>query len=92
MKDKFDTIIKLIERAEKFARKYPGVRIDRLTSMLDIENANKQYPLDLDAMLAADDSNFVHDFFGIRTNMDRQTGLLANCFVPRFYRPEKETA
>ncbi|MBL0922423.1 MAG: hypothetical protein IBJ10_09895 [Phycisphaerales bacterium] len=40
-------------------------------------------PLDLDALLAADDFDFAHDLFGIRENINRKTGELDNCFLPR---------
>jgi hypothetical protein len=91
MTDKFDTIVKIIQRAEPIARKH-NIHLDRLTSIMDIDNADKQYPLDLDAWLAADDSNFVHDFFGIRANINRETGKLDHHFVPRFHRPKEEAA
>lgn len=39
--------------------------------------------LDLQKLLNADDYNFAHDTVGIRTNIDRYTGKLMNCFVPR---------
>lgn len=41
-------------------------------------------PLKLEALLAADDANFGHDVFGIRRYIDRKTGELTNCFLPRF--------
>ena len=85
MTDKFDLIVKIIERAEPLAQRV-GVHLDRLTSIMDMDNATQQYPMDLDAMLGADDSNFGHDFFGIRSHMNRETGKLEDCFVPRFYR------
>ncbi len=40
--------------------------------------------LELADLLDADDSDFSHDVFGIRRNLDRQTGELQNCFLPRF--------
>lgn len=40
-------------------------------------------PLDLDALLDADDFDFAHDLFGIRENINRKTGELGNCFLPR---------
>lgn len=43
-------------------------------------------PLRLEALLAADDFNFAHDVFGIRRHLDRDTGELTQCFVPRFSR------
>lgn len=41
-------------------------------------------PLDLKALLEADDFNFCHDVFGIRNHINRATGQLENCFSPRF--------
>ena len=49
MTDKIDTIVKIIERAEPIARRH-HIHLDRLTSIMDVENANDQYPLDLDAV------------------------------------------
>ena len=40
--------------------------------------------LDLDRLLAADDFNFSHDVFGIERHLNRQTGQLEDCFLPRF--------
>jgi hypothetical protein len=39
--------------------------------------------LDLQKLLEADDYNFAHDVVGIRTNLDRDTRKLLNCFLPR---------
>lgn len=41
-------------------------------------------PLDLERMLKADDFNFMHDISGISSHIDRTTGKLLNCFLPRF--------
>lgn len=40
--------------------------------------------LKLTALLTADDSNFAHDVFGIQRHIDRASGKLQNCFLPRF--------
>jgi hypothetical protein len=39
--------------------------------------------LDLESILKASDSDFGHDIFGIRRYIDRDTGKLTDCFVPR---------
>ena len=44
-------------------------------------------PLNLQGLLAADDFNFMHDVFGIGRHIDRETGTLGNCFLPRFSLP-----
>ena len=41
-------------------------------------------PLDLAAMLAAPDADFGHDVGGISRYIDRTTGKLTDCFVPRY--------
>ncbi len=45
-------------------------------------------PLKLDELLAADEFNFAHDVFGIRRHIDRVTGKIGDCFVPRFARKQ----
>ena len=45
-------------------------------------------PLNLQGLLAADKFNFIHDVFGIRHCLDRETGKLTDCFRPRFAVPE----
>lgn len=41
-------------------------------------------PLKLAQLLVADDANFAHDVFGIRRHLNRETGKLENCFLPRY--------
>lgn len=45
-------------------------------------------PLKLAELLAADDFNFAHDVGGIRRHINRTTGKLENCFLPRFAQKE----
>lgn len=40
--------------------------------------------LDLQRLLDADDTNLMHDIFGINRYIDRKTGKLMNQFLPRF--------
>lgn len=39
--------------------------------------------LDLDRLLLAPDPDFGHDVCGIRRHIDRRTGKLGGCFLPR---------
>ena len=39
--------------------------------------------LDLERLHNADSLNLMHDVYGINQNIDRNTGRLQNCFVPR---------
>jgi len=41
-------------------------------------------PLRLANLVAAPAADFAHDVFGIRGHLDRDTGQLKDCFVPRY--------
>ena len=75
---------KIGERASALA-KAVGIEYKQITAMMDVgachSNGN---PLRLADLLESDDANFAHDVFGIRANIDRTTGKLMNCFVPRY--------
>jgi hypothetical protein len=64
----------------------PGVlyRPSRTSLQFDIELCHKHTPLDLPALLQSDDREFMHDVFGIKNHLDRQTGRLLDGFVPLF--------
>jgi len=75
---------KIAERAVAMAQQF-GVRYDQSTALMDIDACHSNgCPLKLAEMLAADDSNFAHDVFGIRRHISRTTGKLGGCFLPRF--------
>lgn len=40
--------------------------------------------LDLAGLLTASDFDFIHDIGGIHRHLDRKTGRLTDCFVPRY--------
>jgi len=76
--------IKIINRAKNL------IEIkDRIGAEMDIQAAHITYPLKLKELLAADNFNFMHDVCGISNNINRETGELENCFVPRFARKRK---
>jgi hypothetical protein len=49
-------------------------------------------PLDLQAIMDARELDFSHDVFGIARHINRRTGKLENCFVPRMAKREREVA
>lgn len=53
---------------------------------MDLMAAHSTCPLRLVELLAADDTNFAHDVFGINRHLDHETFRLADHFVPRFAR------
>ena len=75
---------KIGARASALAKEV-GIEYKQITAVMDIGachgNGN---PLRLADLLEADEVNFAHDVFGIKANIDRATGKLMNCFVPRY--------
>lgn len=45
--------------------------------------------IDFQKMLGFDSFNFAHDIVGIRKNLNRRTGELMNCFLPRAARGDQ---
>lgn len=45
-------------------------------------------PMDFYRMMTGDLPGFAHDIHGIAHHLDRSTGKLMDCFVPRFARAE----
>lgn len=51
---------------------------------MDIEATHANgCPLDLEKLYEFDDFNFKHDIYGIARHIDRRTGKLTRCFLPR---------
>lgn len=76
------------ELAGKIARraaKELGKNIDYKTIVMDVVAAHiSGCRLKLKDLLKADRFNFLHDICGINENLDRETGDLLNCFLPRY--------
>ena len=47
-------------------------------------------PMDFDGLLHADRFHFLHDLWGIKRHLNRETGKLENCFLPRYSKPQTE--
>lgn len=66
-----------------------GVDIDRMTVAMDLLACHCcGCPLDLYGLLTAKLPDFCHDVFGINKYLDRETGELTECFLPRYALPE----
>ena len=77
--EEFQVIGKIVDRAEVAHR-----GIDRMTLHMDIAATHANgCPLKLVTLLDADDFDFNHDVFGIHNHIDRETGHLRDCFLPR---------
>lgn len=81
-------ITKIAQRAIAIATT-EGIDYDYQSAHMDIEACHSNgMPLDLTKLLNAPDGDFGHDVFGIRRFMDRDTGRLLDCFVPRCAMPQ----
>jgi len=58
--------------------------LDYSTIEMDITAAHTANPLKLDELLHTDSMNFAHDVFGINQNINRDSGEMNNCFLPRY--------
>lgn len=84
-RDTIETIGAICERFETFHPQLAETYGDRMPRMMDIEAAYESQMVDVDRLLGADDSTFLHDVAGIHRHTDRRQypGVLADCFLPR---------
>ncbi len=61
-----------------------GARGEKIDIVMDLEATHHSTPLDLQGLLNSKDGDFAHDMIGIYANLNRNTGKLENCFIPRF--------
>jgi hypothetical protein len=80
-KEDYETIYKITKRANVHKN------LDNLD--MDIAATHISNPLRLKEMLNSDNFNFWHDINGIVANLNRKTGKLENCFLPRFSKLRK---
>lgn len=86
-KGEYRAINNIAQRAHAMAQA-AGVDYPVLEAHMDVTACHANgCPLKLSELAAADDFNFAHDVFGIRRHINRETGQLENCFLPRFAAP-----
>lgn len=74
---------KIVDRAESMAIEH-GREFDKMSATMDVTACHRNgCELRLSDLLAAPDFDFAHDFFGITRHIDRRTGELMDCFLPR---------
>lgn len=77
----------IADRAEKAGLVFKNY--NRRTLMMDLSACNANgCPMDFERLLAAPDFDFTHDICGIARHMNRETGQLGDCFLPRTHRRE----
>jgi hypothetical protein len=86
--DDEDLIHQIVRRAmDPTGHDYSSM-IDPLTLEMDLTACHANgCPLRLQELLDADNFNFAHDVLGINRHMNRDTGQLEDCFLPRFAAP-----
>lgn len=74
---------KIARRASKMAEKH-GLKYSAMTANMDVTACHANgTPLNLQKLFDADDLNFAHDVFGIASHINRETGKIERCFLPR---------
>lgn len=81
-KEEMKVIAKIVERYAVLAGDH-SVR----NLFMDIEACHSNgNPLDFEGLLNASAGEFLHDVGGIVNHLNRKTGALEDCFVPRYSR------
>ena len=84
---------KIVDRFQKLTTKSnPRARLSKakLELVLDIVACHMNgCELDLEKLLNFDDFNLVHDVAGIRNRIDRNTGQINGCFLPKCSKKEE---
>lgn len=83
-KDDAKLILEIVTRAEVVATDLHSA-IDRMSLTMDLTATHANgCALKLADLLAANRTDFIHDVFGIMRHINRETGQLGDCFVPRY--------
>lgn len=87
-KDDYLAVGQIVKRAVKIALEVGGAVEDTAELSMDLIACHANgCPLDFQRLLDAPVEDFAHDVFGIRRHIDRKTGRLGDCFVPRTAQP-----
>ncbi len=88
-KEESDIIVAIVMRIQVVCRR-SRVTYDPREANMDLTATHANgCPLRLDELLEADKFDFAHDIFGIKKNINRKTGEIENCFLPRYAQHEK---
>ena len=61
-----------------------GNEIEAWQFELCLTESHELCPLKLSELFEANDGNFAHDVFGLWQHLDRETGQIKDCFLPRY--------
>lgn len=93
-KDEQVLMSKIIERFTRILSiEFPKHQIDVPSTSMDLIACHKYgEALDLEKLLGSDRFTFLHDVCGISKYINRKTGQLTECFVPRCVKAKTEDA
>jgi hypothetical protein len=83
-REDLEIIEEIVDRACRLITVTGAPMPTKMDLLMDIEAAHIVCPLRLNDLLGASDSNFAHDIGGIRRHLNRETGELEGCFLPRY--------
>jgi len=69
-------------------RRAAGLKAEARSTRMDLCAVHFRMPLDFERLAEAPDFEVAHDVGGIYRYLDRRTGELTDCFVPRFLKRE----
>lgn len=82
---------RIVERAIALLKSYDMEAPSPIDLTMDLVATHANgCPMDWQKLLDAPDGDFGHDVAGIMRHIDRQTGELQDCFVPRCALPERQ--
>lgn len=76
---------RVLDRAQK--TDLPRFVIERTKLTMDLSAVHFHTPLDLEKLADFPEFDFAHDLLGIHEHLDRNTGKLTDCFLPRCSKP-----
>lgn len=83
-REELDCVSRIVGRALVLYRRANGRCLDSMSTEMDVLAAHLNgCPLDLFRLEKFPDFDFMHDVVGIINHIDRKTGKLGDCFVPR---------
>ena len=89
-KNDFLWITKIADRASTMAT-FQGGDYPYRDALMDVTAVHANgCPLRLKQLYCAPPFDFTHDVFGIRGHLNRETGKLEDCFLPRYARGTTE--
>jgi hypothetical protein len=83
-KDEWDAADVILERAEAMNI---NCHREKLGLLMDLSTATEKHALDIIALSKCGGDDFTHDILGIQKHLNRETGELEDCFIPRFTKP-----